>query len=76
MFFPLAPMTVRPAEKNHGVPVPTRLAAVVDELSRIVVGKDTPLKLALACLLARGHLLIEDIPDGADPSRACGTSGA
>jgi len=55
-------MTVRPAEKNHGVPVPTRLAAVVDELSRIVVGKDTPLKLALACLLARGHLLIEDIP--------------
>ena len=62
MFFPLAPMTVRPAEKNHGVPVPTRLAAVVDELSRIVVGKDTPLKLALACLLARGHLLIEDIP--------------
>ena len=28
----------------------------------IVVGKDEPLKLALACLLARGHLLIEDIP--------------
>ena len=27
-----------------------------------VVGKDDPLRLGLACLLARGHLLIEDIP--------------
>ena len=34
----------------------------VDTLGSIVVGKQTPLKLALACLLARGHLLIEDIP--------------
>ena len=32
------------------------------QLGRIVVGKDEPLRLALACLLARGHLLIEDIP--------------
>jgi len=31
-------------------------------LSRIVLGKEHPLRLALACLLARGHLLIEDIP--------------
>src|SRR5215467_706034 len=55
-------MTVRPADQSHAVPVPARLATVLDELGRIVVGKDTPLKLALACLLARGHLLIEDIP--------------
>ena len=41
---------------------PQRLAAVLAQLGRIVVGKDEPLKLALACLLARGHLLIEDIP--------------
>jgi MoxR-like ATPase len=54
-------MTVRPAETNV-VPVPERLAGVVRELSRIIVGKDTSLRLALACLLARGHLLIEDIP--------------
>ena len=39
-----------------------RLASVIDALGRVVVGKQTPLKLALACLLARGHLLIEDIP--------------
>ncbi len=31
-------------------------------LSRIVLGKDAQIELALACLLARGHLLIEDLP--------------
>ena len=31
-------------------------------LSGIVLGKERQLKLAVACLLARGHLLIEDIP--------------
>lgn len=54
-------MSLRPAE-TRAIPLPERLAAVVDTLSSIVVGKQTPLKLALACLLARGHLLIEDIP--------------
>jgi MoxR-like ATPase len=53
-------MTVRPASVN--IPIAQRLAAVLQQLARIVVGKDEPLKLALACLLARGHLLIEDIP--------------
>ena len=55
-------MTVRPAAQGYAIPVPERLATVLEQLGRIVVGKDTPLKLALACLLARGHLLIEDIP--------------
>src|ERR1700693_3433394 len=54
-------MTVRPAE-TLAVPLSDRLATVLQELGQIVVGKDTPLKLALACMLARGHLLIEDIP--------------
>lgn len=31
-------------------------------LSRIILGKDKQITLALACLLARGHLLIEDLP--------------
>src|SRR5439155_117061 len=55
-------MTVRPAAQGYAIPVPARLATVLEQLGRIVVGKDTPLKLALSCLLARGHLLIEDIP--------------
>ncbi|MEX2479870.1 MAG: AAA family ATPase [Gammaproteobacteria bacterium] len=36
--------------------------AVIAAASRIVVGKATEIRLALACLLARGHLLIEDLP--------------
>jgi MoxR-like ATPase len=31
-------------------------------LAQIILGKERQLKLAMACLLARGHLLIEDIP--------------
>jgi MoxR-like ATPase len=54
-------MTVRPAAQANS-PAAPRLAAVLQQLARIVVGKDEPLKLALACMLARGHLLIEDIP--------------
>lgn len=30
--------------------------------SKIILGKEHDLRLALACLIARGHLLIEDIP--------------
>ena len=36
--------------------------AVIERVSSIVLGKELQLKLALTCLLARGHLLIEDIP--------------
>jgi MoxR-like ATPase len=40
--------------------------AIVDRaraaLGKIILGKDEQLSLALACLLARGHLLIEDLP--------------
>ena len=36
--------------------------SVVDELNSILLGKDRQVRLALCGLLARGHLLIEDIP--------------
>ena len=54
-------MPVRPAGPDK-VPVRQRLAAVLGQLERIIVGKPRPLRLALACLIGRGHLLIEDIP--------------
>ena len=38
------------------------LLAVLDAADTIILGKRHELKLALACLLARGHLLIEDVP--------------
>lgn len=31
-------------------------------LAEVILGKEEQLKLSLACLLARGHLLIEDLP--------------
>jgi len=54
-------MTLRSASQA-GTPTSAKLALVLAQLGRIVVGKEDPLRLALACLLARGHLLIEDIP--------------
>ncbi|MGB5690290.1 MAG: AAA family ATPase [Woeseiaceae bacterium] len=33
-----------------------------DALGKIILGKSDQISLALACLLARGHLLIEDLP--------------
>src|SRR3954464_10298806 len=35
---------------------------VVQQASQIILGKEPQIRLSLACLLARGHLLIEDLP--------------
>ena len=35
---------------------------VTDQIGGVVLGKTNEIKLALSCLLARGHLLIEDVP--------------
>jgi MoxR-like ATPase len=40
----------------------SRLLAALASLNQVLLGKDREVRLALACLLARGHLLIEDIP--------------
>jgi len=39
-----------------------RIEALASQVSEIIVGKEDAVRLAIACLLARGHLLIEDIP--------------
>jgi MoxR-like ATPase len=41
---------------------PPSLKRVVDQAGRVILGKERQVRLALACLLARGHLLIEDVP--------------
>jgi len=38
------------------------LEAILEQLGRVILGKGHQIRLCLACLLARGHLLIEDIP--------------
>ena len=40
----------------------TQVTQVVSQIERIILGKPTQLKLAVACLFAKGHLLIEDLP--------------
>ena len=36
--------------------------STIQQLNTVLLGKDQQVKLSLACILARGHLLIEDIP--------------
>lgn len=43
-------------------PYSTQLAKVIAAANHVILGKDVQVRLALACLLARGHLLIEDLP--------------
>lgn len=38
------------------------LSPVIAKLNEIVLSKEDQVKMALTCLLARGHLLIEDLP--------------
>ncbi len=42
--------------------VTRQLAALVDQISTIIVGKRAQIEDCVACLLAGGHLLIEDVP--------------
>jgi MoxR-like ATPase len=53
---PLSPFShCAPTVRNH-------ITQLVAQLGQIIVGKEEAIRLAVVCLLARGHLLIEDIP--------------
>jgi MoxR-like ATPase len=38
------------------------IGPTIAQLNRIILGKEQQLRLCISCMLARGHLLIEDIP--------------
>ena len=40
----------------------TGTQAIVDNIEQVIEGKTATVRLALAVLLAEGHLLIEDVP--------------
>ena len=40
----------------------SKIRDVIETAGRVVLGKEKQVRLSLACLLARGHLLIEDLP--------------
>ena len=39
-----------------------KLSSILSSLNQVILGKEHQIKLALSCLLAQGHLLIEDLP--------------
>jgi MoxR-like ATPase len=39
-----------------------RFDAVVDNVARVISGKEDAIRLSLVCMVAEGHLLIEDVP--------------
>ena len=41
---------------------PRPFDAILEQAGRIILGKDHEIRLAITCLLANGHLLIEDLP--------------
>ncbi|TME45880.1 MAG: AAA family ATPase, partial [Chloroflexi bacterium] len=42
--------------------VETLGARIVQNVSRVLVGKETEVELCVVALLSRGHILIEDVP--------------
>ena len=50
---------VHPEKQNPPTHI---LDTVIGRIGQIVLGKERQARLSLACLLARGHLLIEDLP--------------
>jgi MoxR-like ATPase len=45
-------------KNNHNA----QLQQIIDTANTIILGKEHKLRLALTCILAKGHLLIEDLP--------------
>jgi len=46
----------------HDEPLRTRLDAAMAQVNRVLLGKPRQVKLAFTCLVAGGHLLLEDVP--------------
>ena len=42
--------------------LPPTIRRAIETLETVILGKPAQIRLCLACLLARGHLLIEDVP--------------
>ena len=51
-----------PTNKLSSTPIAHTINGMSHSLSTILLGKENSVKLSLACLLAGGHLLIEDLP--------------
>jgi MoxR-like ATPase len=50
---------IEPMSMDEAVKASTRLR---ESIEQVIIGKSSQVETAVACLLARGHLLIEDVP--------------
>jgi MoxR-like ATPase len=50
------------AEFTPRAPGTSAVDRVIAQAGQVILGKEAQVRLALACVLARGHLLIEDLP--------------
>ena len=53
------PSLTLPVEPAHAK---QRIDALIASVGQVIIGKDDAIRLAVTCLLARGHLLFEDLP--------------
>jgi MoxR-like ATPase len=53
---------VRPMDSSPNGTLSRQIVRLVDQIATIIVGKRTQIEDSVACLLAGGHLLIEDVP--------------
>lgn len=53
----------------------TSVARILEQLNQVILGKEEQIKLAVSCLLARGHLLIEDLPGMGKTTLSHGLAG-
>lgn len=51
-----------PTSRHATSPAGAKLGGIVAAAGEVILGKEREIRLALTCLMAHGHLLIEDIP--------------
>src|SRR5262245_64062064 len=51
-----------PPDPDIGGSAPAAVAALLDQIATVVYSEPDPIQLAVAAFLARGHVLLEDLP--------------
>lgn len=59
---PMPSSAAGPAPTSAPASFPQLFGAICDNVRRVVQGKDSAVELAVLCLVAEGHLLLEDVP--------------
>ena len=55
-------MLLKSVEGEEAEAINKKIQTAVDEIGKALLGKERQIRLALCCMLAGGHLLIEDLP--------------